>query len=290
MHCLDFFINKFFIFFRRLWSKLRLFTKSDFTNQNNNTPIYIVILVVEKDISLLQKCIEGVRSNCLNPIQKLVVVSPKSEKIEAICNATNVDWLNEKLLEPISKEFICKQYKNNKKIGWLYQQFLKLNIDSIFPNKNCLIIDVDTILLQKQSFISNNKYIIKTSDEYHILYRKINKKLLNSKNIYWKSFIAHHQIISTEHLTLLKRKISNNSVNSFWEILLTEVILNNGWFSEYELYGNYMYLFHKEKIELRYWNNYNSKSFKANVVDIKKIANKYCSISLHNYDYEVYNS
>lgn len=290
LYILDFFINKLFIIARRLWSKLGLFNSHNFNNQNSSTPIFVLILVVEKDILLLQKCVEGVKENCLNPIQKIVIVSSNSEKIKSICSSKNVDWLDEKLLEPVSKEFIFNHYKNEKKNSWIYQQFLKLNIDTLFPNANCLIIDVDTILLQKQCFISNDKYILKTADEYHIFYRRVNQKLLDTKKIKWQSFIAHHQIISTLHLTLLKQKISHNSKENIWKILLNEIAINNGWFSEYELYGNYMNLFHKDKIELYYWNNYNSKNVKANKLNIEKISKKYSSVSLHNYSYEIYNA
>lgn len=285
---LDFIINKFFIVINSLLNILNLRTTQKNTTQCHIEPIYALILVVEKDIALLTKCIDGLIDNCLNPILKIVVISPDSDKIKSICILKNVDWLDEKHLEPVSKDFIFEHYKKSKKIGWIYQQCLKLNIDTIFGNANCLIVDVDTIFLQKQHFIINNKYVLKTSDEYHILYRKINQTLLNTKDIKWKSFIAHHQIISTFHLSLLKQKIETNSKENFWKFLLSEIASNDGWFSEYELYGNYMNLFHRDKIELRYWNNYNSKNLRVNKLNLEKISKKYCSISLHNYDYEIY--
>lgn len=288
MKFLDFIINKlvlnFNFFIRRHFS-----TYKSKTDKNINEPLNILILVVEKDLSLLANCIELLRKNVANKIEKIFVVSPNTSNIKNICEELNVLWVDEKQLEPVSKSYIYSKYPNKSKTNWLYQQFLKLNVDKLINEGYCLITDVDTFLIQKQYFLKQTQMVLKTSDEYHILYASAVKKLLRTSKLLNRSFIAHHQLIALEILTELKYTILSNFVdqNNVWDCILNVVNENDGWFSEYELYGNYAYNKYRDLIFLQYWFNYNSYSKNISKVNLAKISSKFLSCSFHNYNYSL---
>ncbi len=101
-------------------------------------------------------------------------------------------------------------------IGWLKQQLIKLNIDSIKGIlTNVLIMDSDTILCKDQSFIQNNKIVIKYSDEFHIKYKLSSSWLLNKYSKSVLSYISHHQVFNISHLLELRNHVESCTLLPF---------------------------------------------------------------------------
>ena len=107
--------------------------------------IDVVIPCTEKDLATLNLCIEGIRKNCSN-IRRIIVVSQKQYTQSA-------EWFDEKLF-PFSKFDLALQIFGdavqaqkfvqapNSRIGWIYQQLLKLYAPCIIPkiSSNVLIL------------------------------------------------------------------------------------------------------------------------------------------------------
>jgi hypothetical protein len=163
---------------------------------------------------------------------------------------------------------------------------IKLSADIISNKEYFLIIDADTILINKQIFVSNSKMIINCSDEYHLPYFEMLKRILRINNLFCLSFVSHYMIFNRHILFELKAKIEEFSRDNWAKVIIDKVDkFDSSGFSEYETYGNYLYNYHKNKIELCYWFNLSLKrSSDANLEDLISLySKKYKSISLHYY-------
>lgn len=163
-----------------------------------------------------------------------------------------------------------------------------MNLDKIISENYYLVLDADTILLSEQYFVDNERMILKVSDEFHYLYQITNKKLLDNFSFNFRSFIAHHQLISRDILIDLKSRISGGNDKILWSTILSKIKSNGNWFSEYELYGNFAIQFYEKEVKTVYWFNKNQYRKHFSNSDIDSISKKYASVSFHNYDYKSY--
>ena len=252
-------------------------------NCSSNEKIDVMIPTCTKDLKTLEKTIEGIRKNVKHPIENIYIISPQ-ENIKNFDNLQNCILVDENTVLPINVSDINYYPQGIDRRGWIFQQLLKLNVDNICKNDNILIVDSDTIFSRPQIFIEDNKTILNCSDEYHIPYSKPNKKLLNMNKRFDVSFVSHHMLINKIFLKEIKQRIENEC-NEIWYQAILNSLDNNeiSSFSEYELYGNYMYYFHNDKIKLRYWYNLSTNNKGNSTVD-GKTKNLYKTISYHSYN------
>jgi hypothetical protein len=144
-------------------------------------------------------------------------------------------------------------YKNN----WLKQQILKLACDKIKSN-NLLIIDCDVFFIKPVKLIVKNKFNFYMANEYHRSYFNTNQYLLNLDKQTEKSFISDFIIFNSNILKSLKTDIEQKN-NDYWVLTLENYLSNSSnfktlnnmefpLFSEYELYGSYVYKNYKPLI------------------------------------------
>jgi hypothetical protein len=250
-------------------------------------PISVIIPIVEKDLSILALNVVNLRKYCQNPITEILVVSPASEKIRKECELLNITWVDEVTVAPVSKESIHQLLGESFRVNWFYQQFMKLNFNTIVDTPQYLVLDADTILLSHQYFADQTHMILKVSDEYHYLYQFTNRNLIPGLKFRYRSFISHHQLISKEILQELKKQISNDE-KLLWTRILFTIQNNKNWFSEYELYGSFANQFYSDRIKLVYWYNKNLYSKNFQNADLQLLEKKHISVSFHNHGYETY--
>lgn len=261
---------------------LRLTTscKSDFCS-----PIQIDILIpaVEKDLLTLPFVIQSAKKNLKNPIGEIFIVGKKG-LIENLCIDEGCTFLDENAILPIKKSDIIYQGHEWARSGWLFQQFIKLSADEIVKNENVLILDADTCLTSTQCFVTgDNKFIVNFSDEYHFPYGDYNKILPGTKR-FFLSFICHHMIFNKAILKQIKSDIEKTAGKNWIEAVLTTIDFNeSSCFSEYELYGNYVYQNFRNQLYLEYWAN---KSYPVHSLSNKTLelnSGKFKSISFHKH-------
>ncbi|EOR94009.1 hypothetical protein ADIARSV_2843 [Arcticibacter svalbardensis MN12-7] len=280
MFILDYLIHQVFsrlkIPFAFLYSKYNIPTKEAY-------PIIdLLIPLVEKDIPSIENCINSLKKYSVNPIRKIFVVSPESELIRNLCENLELYFINEDDILPVSKQNLISIIKDKTKIGWYIQQLIKLNSDTIIDlAENYLVLDADTIMLSTQFFLSKEETIIKFSDEFHILYRLTNAKILGFWNLKPKSFICHHMIFNKNHLVKLKAYIEEIHRINWVSVILLEAEKNYYMFSEYELYAQFLLKKSNIKYKIQYW--FNKNSFLKEDNDISKVEERYQSVSYHNY-------
>lgn len=270
---------------KRSFYKLAVSNDIDFysidKNPTSNIPIDVIIPTCSKDIKKLKFVINAIKENVKHPINNIFVVSPKNEIIEGEKEYTFVD---ENTVLPFTCKDINYKPDNVDRSGWIFQQLLKLSADKISSCEQILIVDSDTIFSIPQIFVDSDKMTLNCSDEYHQPYFTSYQKLTGFDKRFELSFVAHHMLFNRTYLKELKSFIEGHTNKIWYDAILDNLDPNEGSsFSEYELYGNYMYLMHRDLIKLRYWYNLSLKKecFDCLLEDEKR---SYKAISAHSYN------
>ncbi|AKB45107.1 DUF6492 family protein [Methanosarcina vacuolata] len=281
------------IIVRRIWylfiyKKLqKIFYFNQNRNSNSNIPIDILIPATEKDLATLPCTIKSVRLYIKHPITTIYVIAPDSEKIKSVCSKEKCRYLNEDAILPITKKDIDYKVKDIDRSGWLFQQLLKLSGDKICTQEYFLVIDADTVLLKPHTFLIKNKTLFMYSDEYHLPYFKMYKKIVGVEANSCVSFVSHQMLFHKPKLYALKKKIEENTQSSWYSAIINNIDKNEtSGFSEYETYGNFVLSNYPQNIKREYFFNISLNSKK--IVELDRIAinlsKKYRSVSFHSYN------
>src|ERR1700733_3334651 len=129
-----------FIFFFQIFN---LFIIPSLTSEEvfypfTSDPIDVVIPSIEKDAMTLELCIAGIRKNC-SSIRKVIVVSSKQLTHKA-------EWFDESrypfskkdvafyLSKGVSQRTSSLLQQQDSRLGWYYQQLLKLYAPFVIPD------------------------------------------------------------------------------------------------------------------------------------------------------------
>jgi hypothetical protein len=246
----------------------------------------VIIPAVEKDLGTLPHAIEGVRRNLMHPIRKISVVAPDSSKIRELCHRLNVDFVCEQIVAPLTKEDIDYVVNGTDRSGWLLQQLIKLNADSVAVTENFLILDADTVLIKPQRLKTDGRSVLMVSEEHHRPYYRTYERLFGHPPQSLLSFVCHYMIFNKRILMLLREAIQNQTHRP-WAWAIVEAIDKNeaSSFSEYETYGNFLCEISSRNIVRRYSNNRRLRPME--VSDISRYLAKpdrFVSLSFHVYE------
>ncbi len=246
----------------------------------SKTCIDVLIPVAEKDLETLPLVVECARKNIVNPIGDIFIVGRRGN-IEEVSISLNCTFIDENTFLPIKKSDIRFNGKAWYRAGWLFQQLIKLNADTVGKNEHILVLDSDTCISQRQSLVlDDGSVILNFSDEYHFSYGNYSR-FLNLNKRFFLSFISHHMIFSKVILENLKKDIERFTGKVWIEGILDNIDYNEpSCLSEYELYGNYVYYNYPGRYHLEYWNN---KGLRNEQPIFKEAFKKYKSISFHQY-------
>jgi hypothetical protein len=157
---------------------------------------------------------------------------------------------------PFSYEDV-NSYIQSSRTGWYLQQFLKLYAHRVIEDLSeyFLILDSDTIFLNKTNFFDNGVPLYATGTEYHIPYFENMNKLHSSlaKCVPY-SGICHHMMFKKEYLENIIKMIEQRNEKDFWRCALESISPGqhpHSGFSEYELYFTYLNTYQKDSFKIR---------------------------------------
>lgn len=239
---------------------------NDFQEQKeylfSGDPIDVVIPCHPKDKEKLKEVIPALKETIHN-LRNIFVIS--SKKITSLA-----EWFDESKF-PFSKLGIAKKIFNGDeskakeylqkpkcRIGWIFQQLLKLYSPFVISNisDNVLIVDADTIFLKKIDFLDpqTNAGILTAAYEYHKPYFDHAKKLIPGfKKITEHSGVAHHMLFQKQIMLDLFRVIAFIHKKEPWIAICDCIDLEQLPFSsmsEYEIYANFAAA-HSDKVNFR---------------------------------------
>lgn len=226
-------------------------------------PIDVVIPCIARDLVTLELCIEGIRNHCAQ-IRRIVVVSSEPLTDQA-------EWFDEKNY-PFTKKDIALnlfagneeealQYFNEKssKLGWYYQQLLKLYALFVIPgiSPNVLVVDADTIFLNRVEFLNaTGAGLYNPGREYHLPYFKHAERLTGGrvKRVFPRySGISHHMLFQQSIMEDLFCQVESLHQKEFWKAFCQCVdksdVRGDG-ASEYEIYFNFAFT-NTSQVEIR---------------------------------------
>lgn len=221
----------------------------------------IVIPVGPNDKPIIQKQIEYTKKNVIGYRNIYLICYDPSINIEG-CVTICED------IFPFSMKTVSNIHGESSRNGWYLQQLFKLYALSIIPGilDRCLIIDSDTFFMKPTRFINDdNKCLYASGNEYHPPYfGHISQLNIGITKVYHdRSGICHHMIFEKVYIDELIHTVEQKHNDSFYNVFLKLVTdINGAGASEYELYFNYMFQLHSDKVELRdlNWTNTNSLS------------------------------
>ena len=255
----------------------------------SNDPIDVVIPCHEKDAPILKHVINGIKKNLVN-IRRVIVVSKKKL-------TDNAEWFSEDKF-PFSffdlafeifqdKKYVKTYLSKKTRMGWLFQQLIKLYCIYVIPNisSNVLVLDADTIFYKPINFINNinGAAFFNVGTEYHIPYFKHAKKLIpNFEKIYLDySGISHCMLFQKPVIDHLFQTVENFHKTTFWKAFcrcIDKKKIKGSFSSEYEIYFNFALGNSSQfKTKILKWKNSFSENF------IPNINEQYNYVSYHNY-------
>lgn len=208
----------------------------------------IIIPVAESHVSLAQKSLNSL--SFIQNYHNIYVIGPSS--IKKHFSHYSISFIDENSIhDPLNLRYISNYFSENglhqHSAKWYFQQFLKM---AFAKHELCsdyyLIVDADTIFLKPIEFFNkDNKMNLTIKHNFHDPYFDTLKylDLPYQKDI---NFIAEHMIIKKSIMLEIIQHLQNvNNANSWYKNVLTAVKNNKdsvNSFSEFETYGNYIYL------------------------------------------------
>jgi hypothetical protein len=215
----------------------------------SSSTIDVVIPCCEKDLPTLDLCIDGVLSN-IKGVERIIVVSNRklTNKAEWF-DETNYPFTSQDIENEIlrGKKLPSSDCQDRYRLGWTFQQFLKLYAPFVIPNisRNVLIVDADTIFLSPVTFIgSSGGGFYNPGFEYQQPYFDHMKRVLPCLEKVFPEYsgISHHMLFQREVLEDLLSLIEKEHSVPAWKAICRSIDPEKGCgMSEYEIYFNFVF-------------------------------------------------
>lgn len=259
----------------------------------DSEPIDVVIPCHEKDKERLIMVINGIKENIQH--NKIFVVSstPLTDQAE---------WFDENKFPFSKKDIVMHMFDkaqdaerfwashNASRVGWIYQQLIKLYASFVIPgiSSNILIVDADAVFLKPVQFIGKSGAGIFTyASEYHPPYFEHAKKLINGFHRVNSahSGVAHHMLFQRCVLSDLFDTIKIQHNTEPWKAICKcidprHVHPIGSCMSEYELYFNFA-LMRSNQFQVRSLRWTNARFHPTTIEHHKKLGFDY--IACHSY-------
>ena len=209
----------------------------------------ILFLCHEKDVGILKSSIRYAKKNVVG-YRKIFVLSRENY----FPDDKNINFVDEKVF-PFNKNEI-KKYAPAGRVGWYYQQFLKLYFLSVTGSEvldNVLCIDADAMFIRKTTFFEDNVPLYNVDTGSHQPYFDILEKIFgfgkqNSKY----SGTTHHMVYQRKYINEILNFVKKKWNDELWKVIMKNIDKNTiSGFSEQDLYFNYMLKHHANKIKIR---------------------------------------
>lgn len=228
--------------FKRKTFNTLLSLKRDFYS-NNHVPlcknkIDIVILATENDISTVRHAIDSAKGLVMHPINKIYLVCADSKKMRDIAMEKGVEFVDENEAIPTNQKELSQKLK---------QELIKLNLDTFTQSDHCLIIHANTVLLQTQIFLRDDKAVLFSTEDYAIERKHTVDSILKLGKYHNLSFTGPIMFFDKVKLKDLKNYIEKLH-NRTWHEALSTTDISEQNFSAFEIYAIFVLTFFPENV------------------------------------------
>jgi len=217
--------------------------------EHKHNGIHVFVFCCADYKNIINDCVNSIDQFIIDPIISRNIVSNTTINIDGYNLIQDKDFW--KLLDP---EF---KYRNLYNHNWIKQQIFKLNLDKIVSG-NILIIDAEVRFRKPLRWITDTKCTVFYTNKLN----KHNgnefvKQALDIDPILDKTFIVEATIFNTDILKEIQDRIvklhSKSQLAAYQTIVFDDPTkidpMPKLFFSEYELYANYLLKFHSEKVD-----------------------------------------
>lgn len=216
----------------------------------------IIIPLGPNDLNKIDIMFDNTKKNVIG-YNKIYIITNK-QNFNKLEKYNNIILIDENIFDfNINYINSLKNNTDKRRSGWYFQQLIKLYagfyINNLLPNY--LVIDSDTNFLKPTTFFQNDLPLYNFGSEHHKPYfthmQKLHPSLYKKSNV---SGICHHMMFQKNIIKQLFYLVESYHNKKFYEIFL-ENVSNNEWSgsgaSEYEIYFNYLHLYHNNKFKIR---------------------------------------
>ncbi len=179
----------------------------------------------------------------------------------------DIVWIPESAY-PFRKEDVAQIITGNTRIGWYYQQLLKMYLYKVLPTESdyVLILDSDVMIKDPISFFEEGKVLLSIStEETPAYYSHMERVLPGLQKQTEFSGIVHHMMTKRKHMSEILDRIEKEHEGPAWKTLLRLVDPEDhtrSGMSEYEIYFNYCLQYHSDEYAIRLLKFANCTSFR----------------------------
>ena len=220
-----------------------------------------------KDRDTVQTCCSSLRS--VMGVNRIFLITSENPNIPDTSFINEKEITNIVSLDEIRTRWETTGSRFANRAGWIYQQILKLGANQLIPDLSTdfLISDSDiTFLNNPYSHVENDifPYAKAYTGEYNEPYRKNYERLLKEPTESGFSFINHNMVFNKNYLNDLKKFIEEKN-DERWDHAIISALDFHSFsdFSEYDLYGNWMFKYRKDRMQ----------QVEIKIRDIRKVPN-----------------
>ncbi len=197
------------------------------------------------------------------PIDRIVVIG-SGEVEKRVEGQSGIEFIDEQTVcdyQMVYEAVTKRSFAAKNRVGWYYQQFLKMAYAKLSADEYYLLWDSDTVPVRKHVLFNGERPYFDLKREYHKAYFKTIKLLFPEiEKALRASFISEHMMIRTEYMKEMIDLISESKIEgkSWIEKIVNSIPekeLPNSGFSEYETYGSYVTKKHHDEYLIRRWHS-----------------------------------
>lgn len=246
--------------------------------------IDIVIPTISKDFDILKLLVESL-DQVKHTINNIYIVAPLNTEIEQFCKDNNIIFINELDVLGFGKNIIDYKVDNVDRSGWLFQQLLKLSGENFTECEDYLVVDSDTIFVNQNCFINENKYIFYANEEWHQPYFDSFEKIFGYKAPTKLSLTSHMMIFNHKKLKEMKEELESKHGKKWYEVYISTKMDNEqSCVSDYDTYANWMLYNYSKNVEiLPFYNKSVSRKSLTTLSGLRDTYSNLNSVSFHSY-------
>lgn len=270
------------------WLVLRLMKSLrvgfNYRNYDKSRKIDVVIPTISKDFEILALVIQSLKFVCQS-INKIYIIAPKDLYIEKFCVENKLIFVEEVSVLGIGKTYITYRVDGKDRSGWLFQQLLKLSGDRFVEMDDYLVVDSDTVYVNRNNFVRNEQYVFYANEEWHQPYFESFKRLFGYEAPAKWSLTSHMMIFNKTLLGQMKQELEERSKQTWFDAYIsTSSATELSCVSDYETYANWVLRNHPGKACVRPF--YNRNVLRSNMCPLDQLCATYASqhsVSFHSY-------
>lgn len=255
---------------------------------SSNLPIDVVMPTLDRDYEVVSKVIDSIRMNVRHPIRQIIIISPHSKKIENMCREKKCRWIHEDTILPITIKDINIRIRGVNRSGWIYQQLLKWGCERYLKSEYFLITESDTVYARPCVFERDGKMLYACSNALcHTPYFQSFARLFKERAPATHNLTSHHLLFRKKYLAEVKKKIEKVHKKPWYKAIIQILDPNElSSVSDYDSYGQYVLLHHREAVAFEHWSNrsFGRSELKRLPSLIKKYSPTTKTLSFHSYD------